>query len=150
MSGHVHGPGCGHHHHHHDEAPDATPASVRPWPVEIRVRQAEKRLEVDFDTGESFVFSAEFLRVESPSAEVQGHVPDQKITVAGKQLVGIRKVDPIGNYAIRITFDDGHDTGFYSWDYLYDLGRDQERLWADYLAKLDAGGQSREPFAPKR
>jgi DUF971 family protein len=115
------------------------------WPVEIRLKQAEKALEIDFDDGSTFRLPAEYLRVESPSAEVQGHGPAQKQLVYGRAHVGITKVEPVGNYAIRITFDDLHDTGIYSWVYLYLLGAEQEQRWEDYLAALKARGLSREP-----
>jgi len=92
-----------------------------PSPTEIRLDRSERRLEVDFDTGERFAFTAEFLRVESPSAEVQGHSPSQKRAVIGKENVAIVAIEPVGNYAIKIVFDDGHDTGLYSWDYLRKL-----------------------------
>ena len=113
-------------------------------PTEIRVRRASRRLEVDFEGGEHFIYPAEYLRVESPSAEVQGHSPQERVLVAGKAAVGISTVDPIGHYAIRIHFDDGHDTGIYSWDYLLTLGREQPARWAAYLAALDARGLSRD------
>jgi DUF971 family protein len=114
------------------------------WPVEIRVHGAEKRLAVDFDDGASFSLPAELLRVESPSAEVQGHSPSQKVTVAGKKNVGISRVEPVGNYAVRIVFDDGHSTGIFSWGYLYRLGRDKDAIWKRYLEALEAKGLSRE------
>jgi DUF971 family protein len=109
-----------------------------PWPVELRVDAARTTLTVVFDSGERFALPAEYLRVESPSAEVQGHSAAQKQIVSGKRLVKIATLEPIGNYATRILFDDGHDTGLYSWDYLYELGRDQNRKWADYLSALRA------------
>ncbi|MCS6779485.1 MAG: DUF971 domain-containing protein [Geminicoccaceae bacterium] len=120
-------------------------AEQQPWPIEIRVKRAERVLEIDFDDGASFVLPAELLRVESPSAEVQGHTPAQKVTVAGKRDVGIRALEPVGNYAVRIVFDDGHDTGIYAWSYLYRLGRERERIWQAYLDALAAKGLSREP-----
>jgi DUF971 family protein len=116
-----------------------------PTPVEIRLRKAEKRLEVDFDDGSRFSFPAEFLRVESPSAEVQGHGPKQRHTIPGRRHVGIMGVEPVGHYAVRIRFDDLHDTGIFSWDYLYRLGTDQGRIWQDYLSALKAQGLSRDP-----
>jgi DUF971 family protein len=116
-----------------------------PIPVEIRLKRAEKRLEVDFDDGAAFILPAEYLRVESPSAEVQGHAPSERKTVPGRRHVGIMAVEPVGHYAIRILFDDLHDTGIYSWEYLHQLGREQERRWQDYLAALDAKGLSRDP-----
>lgn len=115
-----------------------------PWPIEIRVSKAERHLEIDFDDGSRFRFPAEFLRVESPSAEVQGHGPGQKQIVSGRREVGIMRVEPVGNYAIRIVFDDLHQTGIYSWQYLYELGQRQDELWANYLAELDRRGLSRD------
>jgi DUF971 family protein len=119
--------------------------STQHWPVEIRLKQAEKMLEVDFDDGARFRFPAELLRVESPSAEVMGHGPGQKTIVAGRSQVGIMAVEPVGNYAIRIKFDDLHDTGIFSWRYLYELGLNQEKVWAEYLRALEAKGLSRDP-----
>jgi len=115
------------------------------WPLEIRLRKAERVLEIDFEDGSRFRFPAELLRVESPSAEVQGHGPSQKQLVAGRAHVGILELEPVGNYAIRIKFDDLHDTGIYSWTYLYELGRRQDEVWAKYLAALAERGLSREP-----
>jgi len=115
-----------------------------PWPLQIRVKRAEKRLEIDFDDGATFSYPAELLRVESPSAEVKGHSPSQRVTVAGKRHVAIDRLEPVGNYAVRILFDDGHSTGIYSWPYLYTLGRDQERIWQNYLAALEDKGLSRD------
>jgi DUF971 family protein len=123
-------------------------AGTARWPVEIRLKRAEKVLEIAFDDGQSFRLPAEYLRVESPSAEVQGHGPGQKQIVAGRAHVGILRVEPVGNYAIRIAFDDLHDTGIYSWSYLHQLGREQEQRWRDYLAALERQGLSREP--PRR
>ena len=116
-----------------------------PWPVEIRLKSREKALEIDFDDGSRFRLPAELLRVESPSAEVQGHVPGQKQIVSGRRHVGIMGVEPVGHYAIRIRFDDLHDSGIYSWGYLHELGRRQETLWADYLKALEERGLSRDP-----
>jgi len=115
------------------------------WPTEIRLKKAEKRLEIDFDDGRKFSYPAELLRVESPSAEVQGHGPSQKQIVAGRQHVGILELEPIGHYAVRIVFDDLHDTGIFSWEYLYGLGANQDALWHAYLAALEARGLSRDP-----
>jgi DUF971 family protein len=114
------------------------------WPVEIRLKRAEKLLEVAFDDGKRFRLPAEYLRVESPSAEVQGHGPGQKQLVAGCAAVGIAAVEPVGNYAVRLRFDDGHDTGIYSWRYLHQLGEEQESRWRDYLAGLAKAGLSRD------
>lgn len=113
------------------------------WPKEITLDPAKRWLTVTFDDGATFRISAELLRVESPSAEVQGHGPGQKTIVAGKRAVTIRGIEPVGNYAVRLIFSDGHDTGLYTWRYLYELGRDQEKLWRAYLDALAAGGLSR-------
>lgn len=115
------------------------------WPVEIRLKSAEKLLEIDFDNGVSFRYPAEFLRVHSPSAEVKGHGPGQRVIVGGRRHVGILAVEPVGNYAVRIKFDDLHDTGIYSWAYLYELGERQESLWQEYLTALAQQGLSRDP-----
>jgi DUF971 family protein len=120
-------------------------ADSQPWPIELRVDRAAKTLTVAFDDGARFTLPAEFLRVESPSAEVQGHGPGQKTVVPGRRHVGIMDLEPVGNYAVRIMFDDLHSTGMYSWRYLYHLGRNQEQLWAAYLQALEAQGLSRDP-----
>jgi DUF971 family protein len=109
-------------------------AAQRPWPTELRLDKAKKLLTVRYDTGEHFSLPAEYLRVESPSAEVQGHGPSQKQIVFGKESVTILALEPVGNYAVRIVFDDGHDSGLFSWDYLHELGREQNAKWAAYLA----------------
>jgi DUF971 family protein len=109
------------------------------------LKRAEKRLEVAFDDGSHFSLPAEYLRVESPSAEVQGHGPGQKTLVHGRAHVGIMELEPVGNYAVRIKFDDLHDTGIYSWNYLYQLGLEHEKRWREYLGALSANGLSREP-----
>ena len=116
-----------------------------PLPTEIHLRRAERELEVTFDDGSHFTLPAEYLRVESPSAEVQGHSPDQKQIVPGRRHVGIIAIDPVGNYAVRLTFDDLHDTGIYSWEYLHTLGREQTTRWQRYLAALASRGLSRDP-----
>jgi len=116
----------------------------RPWPTELRVSKDKRTLTVSFEGGESFALPAEYLRVKSPSAEVQGHSPDERKTVPGKRNVAILEVDPIGNYAARLTFDDMHSTGIFSWDYLLELGRNQPRYWQDYLDELQAKGLSRD------
>jgi DUF971 family protein len=113
-------------------------------PTEIRLKRAERSLEIQFDDNETFRLPAELLRVESPSAEVQGHSPEQRQLVAGAAGVGILRVEPVGNYAIRIVFDDGHDTGLFTWSYLYELGRDQEVRWRHYLAAMKKAGLSRQ------
>ncbi len=114
------------------------------WPTEIRLKKDEKILEIEFDDGRSFALPAELLRVESPSAEVQGHSPSQKQIVAGRRHVGIMEVEPVGNYAVRLRFDDMHDTGLYSWSYLRKLGEEQDNLWQAYLDALEARGLSRD------
>ncbi len=123
----------------------ANPDETAPWPTALRLKSAEKLLEIDFDDGTSFSLPAELLRVESPSAEVRGHGPGQKQLVAGRRHVGIMNVEAVGNYAVRIVFDDLHDTGLYSWSYLHELGRNRERIWNDYLRALEAAGLSRDP-----
>jgi DUF971 family protein len=120
-------------------------SSSGPRPTEIKVRRAEKSLEIVFDDGAAFSLPAEYLRVESPSAEVQGHGPGQKILVAGRRHVGIADVEAVGNYAIRIVFDDLHDTGIFSWQYLYQLGAEYETRWPEFIHALDGAGLSRDP-----
>ena len=119
-----------------------TPATV--WPEEIRLSKAKDSLFVKFDNGYETTLTAELLRVESPSAEVQGHGSGQKTTPAGKVNVTIGAIEPVGNYAIRIRFSDGHDTGLFSWDILHDYGQRQQQLIDDYLARLAAAGQRRD------
>jgi DUF971 family protein len=124
-------------------APPPDRFSAEHWPLELKLKQAEKRLEITFDDGSHFSLPAEYLRVESPSAEVQGHGPSQKTLVAGRAGVGILRLEPVGNYAVRIVFDDLHDTGLFSWAYLYELGREQAERWPRYLAALAAAGLGR-------
>ena len=116
-----------------------------PAPTEIRVRRAEALLEVDFTDGTRASLPAEYLRVESPSAEVQGHHPSQHRLVHGKRSVGIEAVEAVGHYALRIRFTDGHDTGIYSWNLLHRMGHEQAELWDAYLAALEQKGLSRDP-----
>ena len=119
-------------------------AIAAPWPTEIRLRKSERQIEIDYDDGQSFTMSAELLRVESPSAEVQGHGGSAKPPpVAGKADVSIVDVMPIGNYAVRLKFDDGHDSGLYSWDYLLTLGQNQDQRWQQYLDRLSEYGLAR-------
>lgn len=118
--------------------------SGAPWPVELRYSRAERALNVSFEDGASFKLPAEYLRVESPSAEVQGHGAATKIVVAGKKAVAIERIEPVGRYAVRLVFSDGHDTGLFSWDYLAQLGREQAKRWFEYEARLKAAGLSRE------
>jgi DUF971 family protein len=120
-------------------------AAAAPWPVELRLERAAKRLAVTFDDGRRWVLPAEYLRVESPSAEVQGHGLGEKTLVPGRADVGIVGIEPVGNYAVRITFDDRHDTGIYSWAYLYRLGAEYQERWRRYLEALAAAGLSRAP-----
>lgn len=117
--------------------------SNAPWPTELRLRKDRRTLAVAFGDGVTHDLPAELLRVLSPSAEVQGHSPEQRQTVGGKRNVGIIAVDPVGNYAVRLTFDDGHNTGIFTWAYLRRLGDDSEALWSAYLADLAAKGLSR-------
>jgi DUF971 family protein len=124
---------------------DQDDQGTKHWPTEIRLKKEDKRLEIDFDDGQRFSYPAEYLRVLSPSAEVQGHGPGQKITQWGKKHVAIMRLETVGRYALKIVFDDLHDSGIYTWNYLYELGRDQERLWAEYLDEIAAKGFSREP-----
>jgi DUF971 family protein len=118
---------------------------ARIWPTEIRLERDRKTLNVTFDNGESHALPAEYLRVKSPSAEVQGHAPEERKTVPGKRDVAILEIHPIGNYAVRLVFDDLHSTGIYSWDYFLELGRNREVHWRDYLDDLAAKGLEREP-----
>ncbi len=120
---------------------------TKPRPLEIRLRKDRKTLHVSFDDGEAVDLSAEYLRVMSPSAEVQGHSADQRQTVGGKRNVEIISLEPVGNYAIRIVFDDLHDTGIFSWPYLLDLGREHTEKWARYLGELEDKSLSRDPPA---
>jgi DUF971 family protein len=121
-----------------------------PWPTEIRVQKDRGAMVVAFDDGVRFTLAAEYLRVESPSAEVQGHGPDERKTIPGKRNVKILEVHPVGNYAIRLVFDDLHSTGIYAWDYLYELGRDHAKRSARYLDELEAKGLSRDSAAPAK
>jgi DUF971 family protein len=118
--------------------------SDAPWPVDLKYKSADRALIVTFDDGSSFKLPAEYLRVESPSAEVQGHGAATKITVAGKKNVAIQKIEPVGRYAVRLVFDDGHDTGLFSWEYLLKLGHEQQKRWFEYEARLKAAGLKRE------
>ncbi|MEW6690357.1 MAG: DUF971 domain-containing protein [Pseudomonadota bacterium] len=119
-------------------------AEGEPVPTQIRLHQKSRVMEIAFSDGRSFRLPYEFLRVYSPSAEVRGHGPGQEVLQAGKREVEIRALDPVGSYAVQPTFSDGHATGIYAWDYLYYLGENQERLWSEYLEKLEKAGASRE------
>ncbi len=116
-----------------------------PWPTELRYDQADKCLHVTFDDGRRFGLPAEFLRVHSPSAEVKGHGPGQETLIDKRRHVGIIKIEPVGNYAVRLVFDDLHDTGVYSWRYLAEIGERQAEMWTAYEARLKAAGLSRDP-----
>lgn len=111
-----------------------------PTPTEIKLRRQSRLLEVRFDDGRHFELPLEFLRVHSPSAEVKGHGPGQETLVLGKQNVGLKDIEPVGQYAVRLVFDDGHDSGLYTWKYLHELGRDRDRLWARYLERVREAG----------
>ena len=114
-----------------------------PWPVELRRAEGGSLLRVTFDNGQSVELSAEYLRVESPSAEVKGHGPGQEQLVWGKRTVKIKALEPVGTYAVRIIFDDGHSTGLFTWPYLLKLGREHDGIWQAYLEKLQKAGLSR-------
>lgn len=114
-----------------------------PKPVNISLHQVSDILEIEFNDGQLAKLSSEYLRVFSPSAEVKGHSPGQEVLQTGKQSVKIDNIEPVGNYAIRLVFNDGHHTGIYTWDYLYELSRNQDANWADYLERLDRAGKSR-------
>ncbi len=113
-------------------------------PTELRVSKDRRLLTVTFAGREPLALDAEYLRVTSPSAEVQGHSPEQRVTVPGKRDVAIRKLEPVGNYAVRIAFDDGHDTGIFTWSYLRQLGDEKQERWDAYMAELEAKGLSRD------
>ena len=119
-----------------------------PRPVEIKLHQKSRVLEISFDDGKSYRLPCEYLRVYSPSAEVRGHGRGQEVLQEGKKEVEIAAIEPVGNYAVKLVFSDGHDTGLYSWDYLYDLGENQEKLWTRYLERIAATGVSRDPGPP--
>ncbi len=113
------------------------------WPTAIRLAEEGRTLQIDFESGESFALPAEYLRVNSPSAEVQGHGPGQKVLVAGKKNVVIRQAEPVGNYAVRLVFDDRHDSGLFTWDYLFQLGAERATRWPAYLDELATRGLQR-------
>lgn len=117
----------------------------KPIPTEIKLRQKSRLLEVTFDTGERFELTCEYLRVYSPSAEVRGHSENEAVLQVGKANVNVERIEPVGTYAVVLHFDDGHNSGIYSWDWLYHLGKNHEYLWQEYLDKLEAAGQKREP-----
>jgi len=119
-------------------------AEKKVYPLSIELLQKSRLLRLEFDDGSAFELSCEFLRVHSPSAEVRGHGPGQSVLQTGKEQVGIEEIEQVGNYAIKLCFDDGHDSGIYSWDYLYELGRNHARYWQQYLAALKQAGHERQ------
>ncbi|MGB7257334.1 MAG: gamma-butyrobetaine hydroxylase-like domain-containing protein [Pseudolabrys sp.] len=125
------------------------PAEQQPWPTELRLHKDRKTLTVSYDGGETFDLPAEYLRIKSPSAEVQGHSAEERKTIPGKKNVAILEVLPVGNYAVRLVFDDMHSTGIFGWDYLRELGRKHAEYWQDYLDELAAKNMTREP-PPRR
>ncbi len=118
-------------------------SEAKPLPTEIQLHSKSRVLEIAFDDGSRFQLPCEYLRVFSPSAEVQGHGPGQEVLQVGKENVNIEKIEPVGNYAVCLHFDDGHNTGIYAWDTLYRLGRDYEQNWANYLRRLEEAGHKR-------
>jgi DUF971 family protein len=124
----------------------ASTPETSPWPTEVRLQKDRRSLKVAFEDGTHFTLPAEYLRVESPSAEVQGHGPEERKTVPGKRDVEIMEVLPVGHYAVRLVFDDTHSTGIYTWDYLHELGREQEKRFRKYLDDLAAKGLTRDPL----
>lgn len=116
-------------------------------PTEIKLHRASRILEIEFEDGKRFELPCEYLRVYSPSAEVRGHGPGQEVLQLGKENVNIEQIEPVGNYAVILHFDDGHNTGIYSWETLYELGDQQDKYWADYLARLDEAGYKRKVSA---
>lgn len=127
----------------------AVPGKGVPQPTEIKLHQTSRILEIAYADGRSYRLPCEFLRVFSPSAEVRGHGPGQEVLQVGKKDVNITKIEPVGNYAVQLTFSDGHDTGIYSWDLLYEYGARQDEMWRNYLKRMEQAGASREP-QPKK
>ena len=116
-----------------------------PHPTEIKLHQKSRSLDISFSDGKTFQFPCEFLRVHSPSAEVSGHGPGQEVLQTGKRMVNIIRIEPVGNYAIQLNFTDGHNTGLYSWDLLYNYGLNQDKMWQRYLQRMEEAGVNREP-----
>jgi DUF971 family protein len=125
-----------------------TAPAHHPIPTEITLHQGPRLLEIQFDDGARFELPCEYLRVYSPSAEVKGHGPGQEVLVTGKEMVNITAIEPVGYYAVKLVFDDGHSTGLYSWNYLYHLGQQQAQLWKDYLDALERAGHQRRAQTP--
>ena len=119
--------------------------SLQPHPTEIKLHQQSRTLEIAFDDGARFNMPFEYLRVQTPSAEARGHGPGQETLQVGKINVNLLNVEPVGTYALKLIFDDGHDSGLYTWEYLYELGQHQDAIWNEYLQKLETAGASREP-----
>jgi DUF971 family protein len=115
-----------------------------PKPISINLHKKTRLLEITYDDGKQFEFSAEFLRVHSPSAEVRGHGPGQGVLQTGKENISVTTIEPVGNYAIKLHFDDGHNTGIYSWSYLYDMGINKQKYWQEYLDALNRAGHTRQ------
>lgn len=122
-------------------------SSSAPYPTDIKLHRASRVMEVVFDDGARFKLPCEYLRVYSPSAEVRGHGPGQEVLQVGKENVNITAIEPVGSYAVKLYFDDGHNTGLYTWAWLYKLGTEQDRLWQDYLTQLHKAGYQRAPSA---
>lgn len=118
---------------------------MKPHPTTINLKTQSRILHIEFDDGAAFDLPCEYLRVYSPSADVKGHGPGQEVLQVGKENVNIRDIEPVGNYAVKLHFDDGHNTGLYSWDYLYELGKNREKYWQDYLSALQKAGHQRSP-----
>jgi DUF971 family protein len=125
-------------------------SATSPLPTEIKLHQVSRVLELTFSDGRAFRLPCEFLRVFSPSAEVRGHGPGQEVLQVGKKEVTVTAIEPVGSYAVKLVFSDGHDTGLYTWDYLYELGSNHERLWQGYLERLRQAGASRDPVGVAR
>lgn len=137
---------------YHPQFKPSTPAMTgltpnSPRPTDIRLHQTSRLLEISFDDGKSARLSCEFLRVYSPSAEVRGHGIGQEVLQTGKEDINISAIEPVGNYAVRLVFTDGHNTGLYSWDYLYELAQNYEAMWLDYLGRLAAAGIKRKEIS---
>lgn len=124
-----------------------TPSSPRP--TDIRLHQSSRLLEITFDDATTCMLSCEFLRVYSPSAEVRGHGAGQEVLQVGKEEVNIVRIEPVGQYAVKLSFSDGHNTGLYSWDYLYELAKDYEVLWMEYISRLELAGIQRKVSTPQ-
>lgn len=124
----------------------AGPTPRTPHPIEIKLHQVSRELEIHFDDGQQFRYSCEYLRVYSPSAEVRGHGPGQEVLQAGKRQVAITAIEPVGHYAVKLVFSDGHETGIYSWSYFYELGHKQAEYWQQYLERMAQAGLSRDPI----